>query len=127
MTWAWSRSICDRVAVMYAGQVVETGPTGAVIGEPAAPLYARAPWYRSRSLSDLSTDGFAPIKGTVPELIDLPDRLPVPGVAARGRKPACRDRIAMQDCGAGRQVRCIARRARGRQRCPTFLQGRADW
>ncbi|WP_348612481.1 ABC transporter ATP-binding protein [Halobaculum rarum] len=35
------RRACDRVAVMYAGEVVETGPTGAVLNDPAHP-YSRA-------------------------------------------------------------------------------------
>jgi len=33
--------VCDRIAVMYAGRVVEIGPAGRVFGEPAHP-YARA-------------------------------------------------------------------------------------
>ena len=33
--------IADRVAVMYAGQIVETGTAAAVFSQPAASLYAR--------------------------------------------------------------------------------------
>jgi peptide/nickel transport system ATP-binding protein len=35
------RELCDRLAVMYAGRVVEVGPAGSVFGEPAHP-YTRA-------------------------------------------------------------------------------------
>ncbi len=32
---------CDRLAVLYAGRVVESGPTDAVFAQPHHPLYAR--------------------------------------------------------------------------------------
>jgi peptide/nickel transport system ATP-binding protein len=38
---ATARLLCDRVAVMYLGRVVEIGPAGAVLGEPRHP-YTRA-------------------------------------------------------------------------------------
>lgn len=38
---ATARFLCDRVAVMYLGRVVETGPVEAVLGEPRHP-YTRA-------------------------------------------------------------------------------------
>ena len=96
---------CDNVVVMYAGQVVENGPTGAVIATPQHP-YTQGLLRSIPRLSDLSRR-IEPIKGTVPELIDLPDQCRFMDRCTRAQA-SCRDLIAMQDCGAGRQVRCIA-------------------
>src|SRR3546814_8195190 len=61
---------CDRVAVMYAGQVVESGPTRAVIERPLHP-YTQGLLGSIPRLSRLE-EKIRPIAGTVPELIDLP-------------------------------------------------------
>ena len=42
------RRICDRVAVMYAGQIAEIGETGQLFEQSAAPLHARPARRRSR-------------------------------------------------------------------------------
>ena len=95
---------CDRIAVMYAGQVVETGPTWDVIETPQHP-YTRGLLDSIPRLSDLS-HRIRSIPGTVPNLIDLPpqcrflDRCPQ--VQAK-----CRSVIAMRDIGAEQQVRCV--------------------
>jgi peptide/nickel transport system ATP-binding protein len=61
--------ICDRVAVMYAGQVVEQGPTVAVMKRPRHPytvaLYDCLP--QGKRVDELQT-----IPGSVPDLIDPP-------------------------------------------------------
>jgi peptide/nickel transport system ATP-binding protein len=60
--------VADRVAVMYAGRIVEEGPTGRVLGTPQHPytqgLLAASPTLERRDL--------APILGTVPQLTELP-------------------------------------------------------
>jgi len=60
---------CDRIAVMYAGQVVEQGPTVAVMKEARHPytmaLYECLP--QGKSAQELLT-----IPGSVPDLIDPP-------------------------------------------------------
>jgi len=60
---------CDRIAVMYAGTVVEEGPVTTVLKRPRHPytaaLYECLP--HGRRVSDLKT-----IRGTVPDLIDPP-------------------------------------------------------
>ncbi|WP_213991102.1 ABC transporter ATP-binding protein [Sodalis sp. dw_96] len=70
--------LCDRVYVMYAGTVVESGPTAQVIRQPAHPY--------TRGLINATPEGAIPrsplpaIPGTVPDLTQLP-----PGCAFRDR------------------------------------------
>jgi oligopeptide/dipeptide ABC transporter ATP-binding protein len=60
---------CDRIAVMYAGQVVEQGPTVEIVKRPRHPytlaLYACLP--HGKEVGQLET-----IPGSVPDLIDPP-------------------------------------------------------
>jgi peptide/nickel transport system ATP-binding protein len=59
---------CDRVAVMYAGEIVEVGDARTVFAEPAHP-YTRE---LLRSIVSLSTTGLHYIPGAPPNLIDPP-------------------------------------------------------
>ena len=60
---------CDKIAVMYAGRIVEIGPTDAVIGNPQHPytegLLRCIPEVTQRRPIE-------PIPGSVPDLADLP-------------------------------------------------------
>jgi peptide/nickel transport system ATP-binding protein/oligopeptide transport system ATP-binding protein len=95
---------CDRVMVMYAGQVVEQGPTRDVIRDPHHP-YTRG---LLRSIPRISMRGqpIEPIEGQVPDLIGLSGQC-----RFRSRCPlaieACATPIAMQTDGEDRKVRCI--------------------
>ena len=59
--------LCDEIAIMYLGRIVETGPTNAVLTDPAHP-YARA-------LRRAAPEFFAPISdplpGEIPSPLDL--------------------------------------------------------
>lgn len=62
---AAAERVADRIAVMYAGRIVELGPAKAVLDTPRHPY--------SRGLGDALPDrGFTPIPGQPPLLTDLP-------------------------------------------------------
>ena len=65
---AVARFISDRIAVMYAGKVVETGPTEEVISKPKHP-YTQA---LLKSVPTIQTHEVVPPAGEVPSLVNLP-------------------------------------------------------
>jgi oligopeptide/dipeptide ABC transporter ATP-binding protein len=94
---------CDSIAVMYAGQVVEAGPTKDVISRPAHP-YTQGLLESIPRLSHLD-QRIRPIEGQVPELVDLPA-----GCRFRSRcefaEAACETQQPMREGNAGRSLRC---------------------
>jgi oligopeptide/dipeptide ABC transporter ATP-binding protein len=95
---------CDRVAVLYAGQIVESGATREVIAAPRHPYTAGL----LRSVPNLSDPGrpIQPIDGQIPELRDLP-----PGCRFLPRCPLaqsqCHGEIPMRNLPDGRAARCV--------------------
>ncbi|MDJ1465834.1 dipeptide/oligopeptide/nickel ABC transporter permease/ATP-binding protein [Nitratireductor sp. GZWM139] len=98
-------AVCDRVAVIYAGRIVETGTTEEVLNAPAHPY--------TRKLIDcvpvLGEPGrrLDAIEGRPPVVNDLP-----PGCAFAARcprvKPDCRrGHIALSSLGDTQAVRCL--------------------
>ncbi|MEK7688350.1 MAG: ABC transporter ATP-binding protein [Pseudomonadota bacterium] len=95
--------LCRRIAVMYLGRIVETGPTKEVLRYPLHPY--------TRALLNASPRFFEPIAETLPGEIPSPIDLP-PGCRFAGRCPR-----AAQDCRehepplatmrAGREVACL--------------------
>jgi len=79
-------SLSDRIAVMYAGRLVEDGPTAAVLRQPRHP-YTRG---LIDSLPSRGTPGqdLAQIPGTTPSLLDLPPGCPFAPRCSR-RTAAC--------------------------------------
>lgn len=96
--------IADRVAVMYAGQVVESGPCRAVLEDPAHP-------YTRGLLGSVPAAGMAPkspleaIPGIVPAMGNLPK-----GCAFRNRcgrvQPRCTEEPQLEPLGPTRLGRC---------------------
>jgi peptide/nickel transport system ATP-binding protein len=64
-----ARFIADRLAVMYAGKIVEIGPTEEIINSPKHP-YTQA---LLKSLPKLEARGMEPPKGEVPSLVRPPN------------------------------------------------------
>ena len=95
--------VADRLAVMYAGRVVETGAVAEVLRAPRHPytqgLLAASPSLEKRKLT--------PIPGTVPQLTALP-----PGCAFEPRcglrREDCRVAVPeLRDATDGHAARCV--------------------
>ncbi len=97
--------ISDRVAVMYAGQVVETGTAAEVFRTPTHP-YTRG---LMNSLPTLRTDRAQPlrtIEGTVPSFAALPKGCGFEP-RCRWREPECSHLLPpLEEVGPGHWVRC---------------------
>ncbi|NHF71782.1 ABC transporter ATP-binding protein [Paracoccus xiamenensis] len=85
--------LCHRVAVMYAGQIVETGSVDDIFDRPAHP-YTQG-LIRSTPRLDEPEDRLTAIEGTPPGLLHPPE-----GCAFRTRCPIARD-----DCRAPQALR----------------------
>ena len=95
---------CDRVVVMYAGQIVESGPTTDVIGHPRHP-YTQGLLRSIPRLSHLD-EPIVPIQGQVPELIGLGEQCRFHSRCPLGI-PACLRAIPMVPIGPDHEARCI--------------------
>lgn len=95
---------CDRVVVMYAGQIIETGPTRQLIENPQHP-YTKG---LLASLPKLSMRGqvIKPIQGQVPDLINLPPECRFYSRCTQ-RQAICRQIIETHTLSNDREVRCI--------------------
>ena len=92
--------LCDRIAVMYAGEIVETGPTKDVLAMPMHP-------YTQGLLASLPSAGLHPIPGLSPTPAHLPG-----GCRFCARCPAALDQCDCEHPGminvvGSRQVRCF--------------------
>ncbi len=96
-------ALADRLVVMYAGRIVESGPTDAIIAKPLHPytqgLIGSVPSHNKRG------ERLAQIPGMTPSLLNLPA-----GCAFQARcsfaTEACQAPQPMRNQGGGRTVRC---------------------
>ncbi len=96
--------LADRIAVMYAGRIVESGPARAVLARPLHPytrgLLDSLPRGTGRGHRLVAIPGMAPSLGRLP-----------PGCAFAPRCPrataACETMPDLAEVGDGRAVRCI--------------------
>jgi oligopeptide/dipeptide ABC transporter ATP-binding protein len=103
-------NVCDEVAVMYAGNIVEMGPVARVFTNPQHP-------YTVGLMESIPRPGLKgrlqPIPGRPPNLVDLP-----PGCRFVPRCPeaipACQEALPqLIEVTAGHDVRCIRRGPHG--------------
>ena len=101
--WGVAAAMADRVSVLYAGQVVETGSAEAVLREPKHPY-------------TLALQGAVPRMGTgASPPVPIPGQVPEPGAFPAGCRfhprcarsiPACREREPAILSQGGRDIRC---------------------
>jgi peptide/nickel transport system ATP-binding protein len=97
--------VADRIAVMYAGRFVETGPVADVIGRPAHPYTAGL--LRSTVHADSRGERLASILGYPPDLSDMPPGCGF-GPRCEYRQADCDDAIpALVPIVGERMVRCL--------------------
>jgi oligopeptide/dipeptide ABC transporter ATP-binding protein len=95
----------DRVAVMYAGQIIEEGPAAAVIRTPASPyardLVASIPSYERRGKGLSTIEGMVPSPANFPKGCRFHPRCQYAVAACSSSVPELEKR------GASRSVRCF--------------------
>lgn len=99
------REVTDQVAVMYAGRIVENGPTAQVLSEPAHP-YTRG-LASSVASEELKGQLLPAIPGSPPDLLNLPA-----GCAFAGRCPLANQQCAtevpeLDEIAAQRHTACF--------------------
>jgi oligopeptide/dipeptide ABC transporter ATP-binding protein len=97
--------VADRVAVMYAGSLVELGPRAEIFRAPAHP-YTRGLLQAAPTLSTERNRPLQTIEGTVPPLGDLPLGCPFEP-RCELRVPECRQQLPqLLEISAGHWARC---------------------
>ncbi len=100
------RHVCDRVAVMYLGQIVEQGTTQAVFDRPMHP-YTQALLAAVPLPQAVQDGGAIPLEGDIPSPINVPTGCPFHTRCPRRIGPACSQRTPpLLDVGEGRAVAC---------------------
>jgi peptide/nickel transport system ATP-binding protein len=100
------RHVCDRIAVMYLGRIVEEGPVPALLDEPLHP-YTRILRAASPVPDPTARFSLPRVQGEIPSAIDPPS-----GCAFHTRcpdaMPRCStERPALAAAGSGRRVACF--------------------
>ena len=97
--------VADRVAVMYAGQIVEEGSTGALLECPTHP-YTRGLISSVPKMDDPTGTMLYSIEGASPNLLDPPTGCRFAPRCGEAR-PECREcQPELESTGDGRRVRC---------------------
>jgi len=98
--------VADRVAVMYAGQIVEEGSTGALLECPTHP-YTRGLISSVPKMDDPTGTMLYSIEGASPNLLDPPTGCRFAPRCGEARTECRECRPELESTGDGRRVRCL--------------------
>ncbi|HTX73624.1 MAG TPA: ABC transporter ATP-binding protein, partial [Rectinemataceae bacterium] len=105
--------MCDTLCVMYAGRIVERGPTDAIFAEPKHP-YTQGLIKSVPRLDKVSGDRLFSIRGQPPNVIDLPDCCPFYPRCDKAMDICKRKYPSSTEFGKGRAVNCWLYNSEGR-------------
>lgn len=97
---AAAAEICDRIAVMYGGEIIELARTEEIFGDPLHP-------YTEGLLRSLPIMGMRPIRGMSPSLIDLPSGCRFHPRCDWASKACTRMHPPLVEAKVGHHVRCF--------------------
>jgi len=97
---ASAAEICERIAVMYAGELLEIARTEDLLNDPLHP-------YTEGFLNSLPSRGLKPVRGTCPSLIDTPTGCKFHPRCDLATEICEREHPPMLKREDGRQVRCF--------------------
>ena len=97
--------LCDRVVIMYAGQVMEHGDVYSVLKRPRHP-------YTRRLIDALPKLGkpeqrLMPIEGRPPDPANLPGGCPFAPRCYKAKPDCCESDVPLVETGGGHAVRCL--------------------
>lgn len=97
--------IAQRILVMYAGSVVEAGPTEQIIDDPKHP-YTQALLRAMPTMKSVRGDHLEEIKGRVPDLAQIPSGCPFHPRCPHAWETCVQDVPQLQAADDGRTVSC---------------------
>lgn len=101
-----AEAICDRIAVMYAGEIIEIGNTADIMQRT---LHSTAHPYTHALIHALPKYGMVPIPGEIPSLINPPSGCRFHPRCSERREDCSEIHPGMQQIRDGHLVRCLYR------------------
>ena len=96
---------CDRVVIMYAGQIVESAPTAELFSDPRHP-YTKG-LLNAIPMLDKKKERLESIEGMVPDADKMPKGCRFHPRCARATEKCAAQAPRLTKCGDGRMVRCF--------------------
>ncbi len=98
--------MCDEVAVVYAGQIIEKGTLKQIFNTPTHP-YTKGLFQALPDINDSKKKRLTPIKGLMPDPAKLPEGCAFAPRCLECSKACSQKPVELEDIGEGHLVRCL--------------------